>query len=87
MRFPSAEIMSQLALGMGLLMALVIAGGLIVQRFRGGMADKGTTAGELISNFEEMHSRGDITDADYRRIKSVLGDRFHGELKDDKDKG
>jgi uncharacterized membrane protein len=87
MRFPSADTLAQLALGMGVLIALVAAGAMIVQRFRGGMADKGADAGELITNFQEMHSRGDITDADYRKIKSVLGARLHSDLKDDKDKG
>ena len=87
MRFPSADTLAQLALGVGVLIGLVIAGAMIVQRFRGSAADKGTDAAQLISNFQEMHSRGDITDADYRRIKSVLGEQLHGELKDDKDKG
>ena len=69
------------------MIALVMAGVMIVQRFRGGMADKGASASELIANFQEMHSRGDITDADYRKIKSVLGGRLHSDLTDDKDKG
>ncbi|MBW8883737.1 MAG: hypothetical protein JF612_02945 [Planctomycetia bacterium] len=87
MRFPSADTLAQLALGVGMLIALVVAGGVIVQRFRGGAADKALDANELFANFEEMHSRGDITDADYRKIKSVLGAKLHSELKDDKDKG
>jgi uncharacterized membrane protein len=87
MRFPSADTLAQLALGVGVLIALVIAGAVIVQRFRGSAAHMGADAAQLISNFQEMHSRGDITDADYRRIKSVLGEQLHGELKDDKDKG
>jgi len=87
MRFPSADTLAQLALGVGMLVALVIAGTIIVQRFRGGAADTALDANELFANFEEMHSRGDITDADYRKIKSVLGAKLHGELKDDKDKG
>jgi len=72
---------------MGILVGLVMVGLLIVQRFRGSAGQKGTTASELISNFQEMRSRGDITDADYRKIKSVLGAELHGELKDGKDKG
>ena len=87
MRFPSAETLAQLAVGVGLLIALVMAGVVIVQRFRGGMAEKAQDANELLGNFQEMHSRGDITDADYRKIKSVLGAKLHSELKDDKDKG
>jgi len=87
MRFPSAETLAQLAVGVGLLIALVMAGVVIVQRFRGGMADKAQDANELLGNFQEMHSRGDITDADYRKIKSVLGARLHSDVKDDKEQG
>jgi uncharacterized membrane protein len=87
MRYPSADTLAQLLLGMGILVGLVMVGVLIVQRFRGSAVQKGTTANELISNFQEMRSRGDITDADYRKIKSVLGAELHGELKDGKDKG
>ena len=74
-------------LGMGMLIGLVIVGVLVVQRFRGSAAHKDTSASELITNFQEMRSRGDISDADYRKIKSVLGAELHGELKDGKDKG
>ena len=87
MRFPSADTLAQLALGVGMLIALVIAGATVVQRFRGGAADEALDANELIGNFQEMHSRGDLTDADYRKIKSVLGAKLHSELKDDKEKG
>ncbi len=87
MRQLSADTIVQVILGMGVLMGLLIVGVLIVQRFRGGAADRGQTAGELLSNFEEMRSRGDLDDADYRKIKSVLGAELRGGLKDGKDKG
>jgi uncharacterized membrane protein len=83
----SSETLVQVMLWMTVLVGLVIIGGLVVQRFRGGAADKGATANELLTNFQEMRSRGDISDADYRKIKSVLGAELHSELKDDKDKG
>jgi uncharacterized membrane protein len=87
MHHPSADTFAQMLLGMAMLIGLVVVGVLVVQRFRGGAAGRGTNASKLITNFQEMHSRGDITDADYRKIKSVLGAELHGELKDDKDKG
>ena len=83
----SADTLAQVMLGLGMLIGLVVVGVLVVQRFRGGAAEKGPTAKELITNFQEMRSRGDISDADYRRIRSVLGAELHGELKDGKDKG
>ena len=78
----SAETVGQLITGLGLLLGLLILAVLIVQKFRGSAAQKGSTAKELVSNFQEMRSRGDITEADYRRIQSVLGDSLHSELKD-----
>jgi hypothetical protein len=83
---PSAETLSQLILGMGMLIGLLIVAVLVVQKFRGGAVGKGRTASDLLTNFEEMRSRGDIDDADYRRIKSVLGAELHSELKDGKEK-
>ena len=87
MHQPSAETLVQAILAVGVLIGLVIVGVLIVQSFRGGAANKGPAANELLANFQEMRSRGDIDDADYRKIKAVLGAELHGELKDDKDKG
>ena len=87
MKYPSADTLVQVTIGLSLLIGLVIVGTLIVQRFRGGSAGKGTTTNELLTNFREMRSRGDITDADYRTIKSVLGAQLHSELKDDKETG
>lgn len=83
----SADTLVQLVVGLGTLLALLIVAMLIVQRFRGGATNKGSTASELMTNFQEMQKRGDISEADYRKIKSVLGNQLHSELKDDKDKG
>lgn len=83
----SPDTLIQIVLGLAMLIGLVLVGTFVVQRFRGGSAGKGISDSELITNFQEMRSRGDITDADYRRIKSVLGAKLHGELKDDKETG
>ena len=82
----SAETISQVVVGLGMLIGMVVAAVLVVQRFRGSAVRNGRPTSELISNFQEMHTRGDISDADYRKIKSVLGDQLHGEVKDGKDK-
>jgi len=83
----SADTLVQLVMGLGLLLILLIAATLIVQRFRGSATEKGTTANDLMTKFQEMRKRGDISDADYRKIKSVLGNQLQSELKDGKDKG
>ena len=78
---PSLETWIQLCVWGAILLGLIIVATLVVQRFRGGAAETGSVAGELLTNFQEMRSRGDISDADYRKIKSVLGDRAPGRAK------
>ena len=68
------ELVVQLSL-YGLILAIMIAlAVLVVRRFRSyAVEDKGTTL-DLLTNFREMSSKGDITDAEFRTIKSLLGD-------------
>jgi hypothetical protein len=82
----SADTLGQLIVGLGVLLVLLIIAGLVVQRFRGGAANKGSSANELMSNFQEMRKRGDISDLDYRKIKAVLGEQLQGDAKNGKDK-
>jgi uncharacterized membrane protein len=82
MHHPSADTLAQVMLWMGVLIGLVVLGVLVVQRFRGSANGAAGEAKELATNFEEMHSRGDITDADYRKIKSVLGNQLQARMKD-----
>ena len=76
----SLETGIQLLVSVAILIGLVIVATLVVQRYRGGAAQTGASPGELLTNFQEMRERGDISDADYRRIKSVLGDKIQDDL-------
>jgi len=67
---PSLETWIQLCVWGAILLGLIIVATLVVQRFRGS-----------VTNFQEMRERGDISDADYRRIKSVLGDKIQDDAK------
>ena len=87
MNHASPETLVQLVLWIGVLMGLVVIAAVVVQKFRGGAADKAQATHEALTNFQEMHARGDISEADYRKIKSVLGAQLHSELKDDKETG
>jgi uncharacterized membrane protein len=82
----SADTLSQLLIGAAILLGLIVGGVLLVQRFRGSASDKGGSTSEVLSSFQEMRQRGDISDADYRRIKSVLGGQLQGDVKRGKDK-
>lgn len=78
---PSLETWIQLCVWVAILLGLVIVAALVVQRFRGSAANKGAEPAELLTNFQEMRQRGDISDADYRRIKSVLGNKIQDDPK------
>ncbi|HEX5102331.1 MAG TPA: hypothetical protein VFV87_00870 [Pirellulaceae bacterium] len=75
----SLETWIQLLIWVAVLIGLVIVALVVVQRFRGSAAGKGANSAELLTNFQEMRERGDISDADYRKIKSVLGDKIQDE--------
>jgi hypothetical protein len=72
----SVETLLQLLTWVGVLIGLILVAVLIVQRLRGYRAQTGLGPEQLLANFEEMRTRGDISDADYRKIKSVLGARL-----------
>ena len=52
----------------------------MVGRFRGRSGDVQPSANELLTNFREMHHRGDIKDTEFRNIKTVLGVKLQQEL-------
>jgi len=82
MRHASPETIGQVMVWMGVLLGIVIIGVLVVQRFRGGRSQKGATAGELIESFQEMRTRGDLDDMDFRKIRTVLGAQLDSKLKE-----
>jgi uncharacterized membrane protein len=78
---PSLETWIQLGVWGAILLGLLVLAVVVVQRFRGSAAETGARPGDMLTNFQEMRERGDISDADYRRIKSVLGDKIQDDAK------
>ena len=62
--------------------ALVAVGAYAVSKWRDAIDDDTNTASELLTNFREMHSRGDLTDEEFRTIKARLSYELEAELKD-----
>jgi hypothetical protein len=58
-----------------------------VKRFRDRTGDDQPPASELLTNFREIHSRGGLSDEEFRTIKAQLAQRLHRELNDNDDKG
>ena len=71
-----------------LVLGLMVAAAVFVLRSLRGRIDKDETdPSQLLSNFREMHHQGDLSDAEFRTIKTVLGAKLQQESKENSDKG
>ena len=64
------------------IVALVAVGVYAVSKWRDVTGDDRTTTSELLSKFREMHSRGELTNEEFRTIKARLSYELEAELKD-----
>jgi uncharacterized membrane protein len=61
--------------------AALIAGGIyVIGRVRAGINRKEPLASELLTNFKELHAKGELNDEEYRTIKAMLAERLQQEL-------
>jgi uncharacterized membrane protein len=60
--------------------ALLAAGVYAIGRVRAGINGKEPPASEWLTNFKELHAKGDLSDEEYRTIKSMLAERLQREL-------
>jgi uncharacterized membrane protein len=70
--------------GLAVVLAVVIY---VIGRLRATPVQHEPTASELISKFRESHSRGELSDEEFRTIKTTLEAQLREELKDDAEKG
>ena len=61
------------------ILALTVGGIYIVKRFRGREGQEESPTSDMITNFREMYVRGDLSDEEYRTIKTVLEKKFQRE--------
>jgi hypothetical protein len=73
---PSARLIVNTAL----LAALVAVGFYLIGRIRGRYRESDVRTGILLDNFRELHSGGQLSDEEYRNIKSKLAARLRDEL-------
>jgi len=71
-----------LVLWAAILAALVAVAIYVIKKVRAKAIQKEPTASELLSKFRELHSRGELSDAEFRTIKTTLASQLHEELKD-----
>jgi hypothetical protein len=72
----------QLVIYAAILAVLVAVGSYVVGKVRKGAVQKEPPASELLTKFREMHSRGVLSDEEFRTIKTALTERLQDELKD-----
>lgn len=60
---------------------LAAVGALIVSRFRGRADEEQPMASEILSNFRELHEEGELSDQEFRKIKTLLADKIQPESK------
>lgn len=83
----SPETITQIAIWFGVLGGLVTIAVVVLGKLRGNARQTEDTAGELLSNLQDLRQEGDISDAEYRTIKAVLGAKLQQRIKDDQNKG
>ncbi|MGO9112405.1 MAG: hypothetical protein ACLP9L_24505 [Thermoguttaceae bacterium] len=77
----------QLVLGVAALAILVAIGIYWVGKIRAKAVQKEPSASELLTKFREMHSRGVLSDEEFRTIKTTLTERLQTELRDKDETG
>ncbi len=59
----------------------------LLGKLRGDSDQTELTPSELLSNFREMHAGGELSDEEYRTIKTKLAAQLQAELKDTDEPG
>jgi uncharacterized membrane protein len=63
--------------------AIFIAVGVyVIGRVRRQTIDREPPASQLITKFQELHAKGELSDQEYRTIKAMLRERFRDELRE-----
>ena len=70
-----------------LILALIVAVALmVVRKLRDQTVGNRQTANDLLTNFQELNQQGEFSDAEFRKIKAVLGNQLQRDIKSGKDK-
>ena len=85
-RLLSGEL-GELVIWVAFLAALVAVAIYMIDKLRAASAQQELTTTELMSKFRELHSRGELTDAEFRTIKATLATQLQDELNDSSETG
>jgi hypothetical protein len=74
----------QVVLNVALLAVIVAVGFYLINRIRGRFRQSQEGSSFLLDNFRDLHSGGQLSDEEYRNIKSKLAAQLRDELKQPK---
>ncbi|MHC4180445.1 MAG: SHOCT domain-containing protein [Planctomycetota bacterium] len=77
----------KLVIWIAALAMLLVVGIYVIDKVRAAPAQHEPTASELLSKCRESHSRGELTDEEFRTIKTTLEIRLREELNGDGETG
>lgn len=77
----------EVVLGLAVLAVLVAVAVYVISKIRPHSAQHEPDTHELLSKFRELHSRGGLSDEEYRTIKGTFTEQLRQELSDDDGKG
>lgn len=71
---------AQLIIWLAVLAMLTVLAVYVVRSWRESSGDDQISVNDLLSNYREMHSRGEISDEEFRTIKTALKEKLQQEL-------
>ena len=78
---------AQVVIWLAVCAALVAVGIFVVAKVRQTLSESEPETHELLANFRELHSQGELSDEEYRTIKAKLAARLQREIKGKGDGG
>lgn len=70
---------TRIVLSLAILVVLILIARYVLTNFRGRIDEDIPEAKDHLDNFQEIHSKGDISASEFRNIKTVLGEQVHQE--------
>ena len=72
----------RIVLSVAILVILILFAWYVLRNFRGRIDEDIPGRNDHLDNFREIRSKGDISDVEFRNIKTVLGEQLHQESPD-----
>lgn len=76
---------NRIVLSLAILIILIVFARYVLRNFRGRIDEDIPGVNDHLDNFREIRSKGDISEAEFRNIKTVLGEHRHQETSDSDD--